>query len=132
MNLSWIDFTRFYSLSQHQIASRKVQLMLEEDRALNIPAKQKMERQQSVVREHDEEYQAALKRAVDLDIPLAYSPTPTYGTFDNTEGENSGKSTEERPPFPSKRKESWEGFVKRLFREDSSGQIVFKNPSSPN
>lgn len=108
--------------------------MMEEDRVMDIPVKQRMERQESVVREHNEEYQAALKRAVDLDIPLAYSP-PTYGTFDDTEGENSGKSTEECPSFSSsakRRRESWEGFVKRLFHVDASGQMVFKNSNAAN
>lgn len=103
------------------------QLMLERDKTMDIPVSQRMERQESVVREHDEEYKAALQRAVDLDIPLAYPPT--YGTFDEAEAESSGRSSEEPPSLSSrKRKESWDGFVKRLFHVNDSGQMVFRIP----
>lgn len=103
------------------------QLMLERDKTMDIPVSQRMERQVSIVREHDEEYKAALQRAVDLDIPLAYPPT--YGTFDEVEVEaqSSGTSSEEAPSLSSRRrKESWDGFVKRLFHVNESGQMVFK------
>ena len=68
--------------------------MLEKDGMMLIPAKQKMERQQSLAREHVEEYKAALQRAVALDIPQAYSPS-SYGTFhEMEEAEFSGRSSE--------------------------------------
>ncbi|KAF8027052.1 hypothetical protein BT93_E0081 [Corymbia citriodora subsp. variegata] len=104
---------------------RALDLMLERDKTMDIPVSQRMERQVSIVREHDEEYKAALQRAVDLDIPLAYPPT--YGTFDEVEAESSGRSSEEPPlSSSSRRKESWDGFVKRLFHVNDSGQMVFK------
>lgn len=106
-------------------SQRALDVMLERDKTMDIPVSQRMERQVSVVREHDEEYKAALQRAVDLDIPLAYPPT--YGTFDEVEAESSERSREEPPLLSSsERKESWDGFVRRLFHVNDSGQMVFK------
>lgn len=106
-------------------SQRALDVMLERDKSMDIPVSQRMERQVSVVREHDEEYKAALQRAVDLDIPLAYPPT--YGTFDEVEAESSERSREEPPLLSSsERKESWDGFVRRLFHVNDSGQMVFK------
>lgn len=95
---------------------------------MEIPVKQRMERQASLAREHSQEYKAALQRAVALDIPQAYSPSE-YGTFQEMEGENSGRSSEDISSVSFKRrKESWDGFVGRLFDVDESGQMVFKKP----
>lgn len=101
--------------------------MLEKDQVMEIPAQQKMERQVSIVREHSEEYKAALQRAVALDIPHAYSSSP-YGTFHEIDvGESSGRSSREDSSITSKkRKESWDDFVERLFDVDETGQMVFK------
>ncbi|KAK6920129.1 Fungal lipase-like domain [Dillenia turbinata] len=72
-------------------SQRALNLMLERDRVMDIPPKQKMLRQQSVAREHSKEYKAALQRAVALEISQAYSPS-TYGTFyDLEEGVNSSR-----------------------------------------
>ncbi|XP_022724391.1 uncharacterized protein LOC111281068 [Durio zibethinus] len=57
------------------------QLMLEKDRIMESPAKQRMERQETLAREHSEEYKAAFQRAATLSVPRAYSPS-SYGTFD--------------------------------------------------
>ncbi|XWS48454.1 hypothetical protein CRYUN_Cryun13aG0078400 [Craigia yunnanensis] len=66
--------------------------MLEKDRIMEIPAKQRMERRVTLAREHSDEYKAALQRPVTLSVPHAYSPSQ-YGTFDESEdGENSYKS----------------------------------------
>ncbi|KAI6707636.1 hypothetical protein NL676_010598 [Syzygium grande] len=106
-------------------SQRAFDLMLERDKTMDIPVSQRMERQESVVREHNEEYKAALQRAIDLDIPLAYPPT--YGTFDEVEAESSSRSSEEPPLMSSRnRRERWDGFVKRLFHVNDSGQMVFK------
>lgn len=103
--------------------------MLEKDQIMAIPSKQRMERQESLAREHSVEYKAALQRAVALDIPLSYSPPSQYGTFH--EGETSDKSSEQTSFLSSKkRKESWNEFVGRLFDVDESGQMVFKKPVS--
>lgn len=107
-------------------------LMLEKDQITEIPAKQRMERLESVAREHTEEYKAALKRAAALDIPQAYSPS-AYGTFSEMGegeggGENSGRLSEEQVPILSsrRRRESWNELVGRLFHRDDSGQMVLR------
>ncbi|CAL9007167.1 unnamed protein product [Prunus brigantina] len=110
-------------------AQKAFDLMLEEDRTMEVPAKQRMERRKSLVREHSLEYKAALRRAIALDIHHAYSDS-AYGTFTFTEteeGENSGRSNGETPcESLKKRTESWDDFVERLFDVDESGDMVFK------
>lgn len=98
---------------------------------MQIPAKQKMERQESLAREHSEEHKAAMRRAVALDIPQAYTPL-SYGTFhEMEEAEFSGRSSEEVTELSSrKRRESWDEFVERLFEVDESGHMVFKKSVS--
>nr|POE84214.1 hypothetical protein CFP56_72577 [Quercus suber] len=106
-------------------SQRALDLMREKDKIMAIPIKQRMKRQESLAREHSQEYKAALQRAIALDIPEAFSPH-TYGTFHEMEGgENSGKSNEEILSS-DRRRESWDGFVERLFDEDDSGHMVFK------
>ncbi|KAL8495260.1 hypothetical protein ACS0TY_019419 [Phlomoides rotata] len=64
--------------------------LLEKERVMDVPPVQRMQRQESLAK-HMEEYRAAIKRAVDLDIPHAYSPS--YGTFQEFEkGQNSSAS----------------------------------------
>ncbi|XVE58521.1 hypothetical protein DITRI_Ditri04bG0176000 [Diplodiscus trichospermus] len=110
-------------------ATRAMDLMLEKDRIMEIPAKQRMERQETLVREHREEYKAALQRAVTLSVPHAFSPSH-YGTFDESEdGENSHKSTGESSvgsSGKSKNKESWNELIERLFDKDESGHMLLK------
>ena len=105
--------------------------MLEKDGIMQVPTKQKMERQESIARDHSEEYKAALQRAAALDIPLVYSPS-SYGTFhEMEEAEFSGRSNEEVSELSSrKRRESWDEFVERLFEVDESGHMVFKKSAS--
>ncbi|KAK9273963.1 hypothetical protein L1049_018775 [Liquidambar formosana] len=108
-------------------SQRALDLMLERDRIMEIPAEQRMERQESLVREHSQEYKAALQRAVALDVPQAYSPS-SYGTFHEIEeGDNSGRLSREMSFASSKkRRESWDEFVERLFDTDESGHMVLK------
>ncbi|KAG6649860.1 uncharacterized protein LOC122313939 isoform X2 [Carya illinoinensis] len=112
-------------------AQRALDLMLEKDRITEIPEKQRMERQKTLVREHTEEYKAALQRAVTLDVPHAFSPKQ-YGTFDVPEegehsesdrsiGESSLGSSEK-----SRKKESWNEITERLLDKEESGHIVIK------
>ncbi|XP_043713188.1 uncharacterized protein LOC122661742 isoform X2 [Telopea speciosissima] len=107
-------------------AQKALDLLLERDRIIEIPTKQRMERQETIAREHSEEYKAALKRAVTLAVPHAFSPSP-YGTFDeqenssSTSGEASLETSEK-----SKRKESWDDLSERLFDKDESGHMVLK------
>ncbi|KAL5572841.1 hypothetical protein UlMin_022438 [Ulmus minor] len=104
-------------------------LMLEKEHIMEIPAKQRMERQVSLVRDHSEEYRAALQRAIALDIPHAHSSSP-YGTFhfhEVEEGQNSGSSGEETAKLSFKKwRKNWDNFIERLFDVDESGDMVFK------
>lgn len=68
-----------------------VQTLLESEQVMDIPVAQRMERQASLAKEHKEEYQAAIERAIALDVPLACSPS--YGTFQEMDkGENSTRT----------------------------------------
>lgn len=104
-------------------------LMMERDRIMDVPAKQRMERKESLDREHSQEYEAALRRAIALDIPHAYSSS-SYGTFtliETEQVENSGRSSGGSPSEPLKnRSESWDDFVERLFDVDESGNMMIK------
>lgn len=89
--------------------------MLERDQSMDIPAQQRMVRKASLAKEHMQEHQAALQRAVALDVPRAYSPS-SYGTFRELEqGENSGKSRRFSFTLSKTGKESW---------DDLAGQIL--------
>ncbi|KAF9687821.1 hypothetical protein SADUNF_Sadunf02G0133000 [Salix dunnii] len=112
-------------------SQRAVDLMLEKDRIMEIPAQQRMQRQECLAREHSEEYEAALRRAVALNIPqAAYSPS--YGTFAEVEeGESSGRSSGAGSLLSLKRmREHWDNFIDRLFNVDESGRMVFKKSST--
>ncbi|KAG6749508.1 hypothetical protein NC652_032853 [Populus alba x Populus x berolinensis] len=113
-------------------SQRALDLMLGKDRIMEIPAQQRMQRQESLAREHNEEYEAALRRAVALEIPrAAYSPS--YGTFAEVEkGEGSGSSSGARSSLLSfkRMKERWDNFIERLFDVDESGRMVFKKSST--
>ncbi|KAK7389963.1 hypothetical protein VNO78_25260 [Psophocarpus tetragonolobus] len=107
-------------------------LMREKEEHMEIPREQRMQRQESIAREHSEEYHAALERAVALDIPQAYSPS-TYGTFHQIDaaGEDSARSSAQASSFSHKKPtQSWKEFVGRLFDVDDSGHMVFKKTSS--
>ncbi|KAI3508309.1 hypothetical protein L1887_23315 [Cichorium endivia] len=107
-------------------AKRALDLMLEEDPIMEIPAKQKMERQQTLAKEHGEEYAAALQRAVKLAVPHAVLPSQ-YGTFqDSSDGEvSSGESSRKHMVGGS-----WDELIESLFDKDESGRMVFKKPHS--
>ncbi|MCL7051482.1 hypothetical protein MKW94_002593 [Papaver nudicaule] len=85
-------------------AERALKLMSEKDKFMEIPAKQKMERQETLAREHTQEHRAALQRAITLAVPHAFAPSP-YGTFGDGEGsssfasgnKNSGLSMKDKP-----------------------------------
>ncbi|EEF50522.1 uncharacterized protein LOC8261872 [Ricinus communis] len=106
-------------------------LMLEKDHIMGIPIEQRMEREESIAREHSEEYEAALQRAIALDIPQAYPSSP-YGTFhEMAEGETSGSSRGGISLLSFRKlKEHWDDFIDRLFEVDESGRMVFKKQVS--
>ncbi|XP_057952866.1 uncharacterized protein LOC131146974 [Malania oleifera] len=115
-------------------AQRALDLMLEKDKITEIPPKQRMERQETLAREHSEEYKAALQRAVTLAVLHAYSPS-LYGTFYQQEGEISSRSSGESSIGSSKKnkkEESWEELIERLFDKDDSGHLVLKKSHSDN
>lgn len=101
--------------------------MLEKDQHTKIPPEQKMVRQESLAREHSEEYRAALQRAVALDIPRAYSPS-SYGTFHEIDVEEDSEKSSGKGSSLShkKRSESWNEFVEHMFDVDDTGHMVFK------
>ncbi|PON51727.1 Mono-/di-acylglycerol lipase [Parasponia andersonii] len=107
-------------------ARRALELVSEKDHIMEIPAKQRMERQETLAKEKSEEYKAALQRAVTLAVPHAYSPSQ-YGTFDD-EGGSSAGSTPGESSFDSSRKtkgkETWDELIERLFDKDDSGHIT--------
>ncbi|KAH1068117.1 hypothetical protein GYH30_005890 [Glycine max] len=109
---------------------RALDIMRDNDEHMEIPAEQRMERHESIAREHSEEYHAALQRAVALDIPQAYSPS-SYGTFHQIDvGEDSGRSSALGSSlFHKKRTQSWNEFIGRLFDVDDAGHMVFKKTS---
>ncbi|CAA0834353.1 alpha/beta-Hydrolases superfamily protein [Striga hermonthica] len=109
-------------------AERALELMQEKDDTLEIPAKQRMERQESLAKEHVEEYRAALRRAVTLAVPHAFSPSK-YGTFDETDDEDSqhsGGDCSIGSSAHNKRCENWDEIIERLFERDESGNMVLK------
>ncbi|XP_031743495.1 uncharacterized protein LOC101223172 isoform X2 [Cucumis sativus] len=108
-------------------SQKALDIMMENDKALEIPVQQRMQRQASVERGHGEEYKAALERAAALEIPDENLPL-SYGTFSELEeGENSSQSIKDISVASStKQRDSWDKFIKRFFDEDQSGRMVFK------
>lgn len=101
--------------------------MLEKDNTMEVPAKQIMERQETMAR-HSHEYKAALQRAKTLHVPHAFNPPSQYGTFDD-EGEESSRKSEAEFSVSSTNKsadESWDVLIERLFDTDEHGKMVFK------
>ncbi|CAL5209542.1 unnamed protein product [Lathyrus oleraceus] len=108
-------------------AQRALNLMLEKDNTMEVPAKQIMERQETMAR-HSHEYKAALQRAKTLHVPHAFNPPSQYGTFDD-EGEESSRKSEAEFSVSSTNKsadESWDVLIERLFDTDEHGKMVFK------
>ncbi|XP_075488268.1 uncharacterized protein LOC142527375 isoform X1 [Primulina tabacum] len=76
-----------------QESQRALGSMQEVEPIMGIPAAQKMERQASLAKEHQEEHRAAIERAISLEVPQAYSAS--YGTFQEPElGENSSSNAD--------------------------------------
>lgn len=103
--------------------------MSEKDKFMEIPAKQKMERQETLAREHTQEHKAALQRAITLAVPHAFAPSP-YGTFDDDDGGSSSSARSGNKSSGSSKKnkprESWDELIERLFEKDVSGHMQLK------
>ncbi|KAJ0966673.1 hypothetical protein J5N97_023590 [Dioscorea zingiberensis] len=108
-------------------AQRAHDLLLEKEHTMEIPPKQRMERQKTLAREHSAEHKAALQRAVTLAVPDAYSPSD-YGTFD---GNSSGSAEASPLSSGTRHRMSWNELIEKLFEKDESGHMVLrKAPSS--
>ncbi|KAK6117622.1 hypothetical protein DH2020_048637 [Rehmannia glutinosa] len=115
-------------------AQSAVELMRDKDHMLEIPAKQKMERQKTIAKEHRDEHKAALHKAVTLAVPHAFSPFE-YGTFDekdddDDESKNSIGDSSTGSTTKDKSKEDWDELIERLFERDESGHMVVKKTLS--
>ncbi|KAL3814838.1 hypothetical protein ACJIZ3_016106 [Penstemon smallii] len=74
-----------------QESQKALDSMLEKERVMSMEVAQRIERQETIAKEHMEELKAALKRAVTLDVPqIEYSPS--YGTFQDTERDENSSS----------------------------------------
>lgn len=96
---------------------------------MQIPVEQKIVRQKSIVEDHDDEYRAAIMKAAALQIPM--SPSPSYGTFHDTEeGESSAAATSVWSFKGMRRK--WNQFIDGQFPvdDDDSEHIIFKKEES--
>lgn len=102
--------------------------MREKDNAMEVPARQIMERQETLTR-HSQEYKAALQRAKTLDVPHANTPPSQYGTFDE-EGEESSRRSEAEFSLGSTNRstvdETWDELIERLLDKDEHGHKVLK------
>ncbi|CAA7399057.1 unnamed protein product [Spirodela intermedia] len=87
-------------------SQKALDLMLEEESgaAMEIPPAQRIERQETIVRDHKDEQRAALRRAVTLDVPHAVSPS-AYGTFDGAHAAAAA---------PGSEKMSWQELIRRV------------------
>ncbi|KAG6530223.1 uncharacterized protein LOC122043105 [Zingiber officinale] len=108
-------------------AQNALELMLQEDKIMEIPPKQRMERQQTLAKDHSEEHKAALRRAVTLSVPDAFSPT-AYGTFDDKASDATDDSTS--LSTKSRLKMSWHELVERILDKDDSGHRVLRRSAS--
>ncbi|KAL6601518.1 hypothetical protein ACP70R_044738 [Stipagrostis hirtigluma subsp. patula] len=113
-------------------AQKALDLMLEEEDAMEVPSEQKMERNETLQREHVEEHKAALRRAVTLSVPDARAPSQ-YGTFDDDGGGVRHRYQPERsesfPPVGARQRTSWNDLIERVFDRDEDGQIVLRSSS---
>jgi len=94
---------------------------VENEETMEAPEVQRMGDEITVTRAHDEEQQAALRRAVALGVADVNVPS-TYGTFD----ENPTSEADEASPLlsDSGRRRAWDEWISRIFEKDDSGQMV--------
>lgn len=103
-------------------AQRALDLLLESEKTMQAPAVERMSSEITVTRDHDEEQQEALRRAIMLGVADVNMPS-TYGTFN----ENPTSEPAEASPLLSdsgRRRAVWEEWIARIFEKDESGQMV--------
>lgn len=92
-----------------------------------MPSEQRMERNETLQREHVEEHRAALRRAVTLSVPDARGPSP-YGTFDDVgQHHHQPERGENFPPPGPRQRMSWNDLIERVFDKDEDGHIVLRS-----
>lgn len=117
-------------------AQKALNLMLEEEDTVAVPSEQRMERSETLQREHVEEHKAALRRAVTLSVPDARAPSQ-YGTFDDYGRQQhphhpqQPERSESFPPAGTRQRMSWNDLIERVFDKDEDGQIVLRSSVSP-
>ncbi|XP_062199098.1 uncharacterized protein LOC133901676 [Phragmites australis] len=107
-------------------AQKALDLMLEEEDRMEVPSEQRMERNETLQREHVEEHRAALRRAVTLSVPDARAPSP-YGTF--SDKQHQPERSESFPPAGGRQRMSWNDLIEQVFDRDEDGQIVLRGSS---
>jgi len=126
----WVQvscFSDFFFPCLLRDSTADVQLMLEEEDTLAVPSEQRMERNETLQKEHVEEHRAALRRAVTLSVPDARSPSP-YGTFDDVgQHHHQPERSESFPPAGPRQRMSWNDLIERVFDKDEDGQIVLRS-----
>uniref|UniRef100_A0A0D6R2P0 Fungal lipase-like domain-containing protein n=1 Tax=Araucaria cunninghamii TaxID=56994 RepID=A0A0D6R2P0_ARACU len=111
-------------------SQKALDLMIERERAMEIPSEQKMQRQETLVKEHAQEYKAALERAVTLRVPDGFSTSDVQSdmAFDGNDDEAVGLLDEHREKISEeheigessfgrkeqKEKGKWNELLKRL------------------
>ncbi|CAL9776199.1 unnamed protein product [Musa acuminata subsp. burmannicoides] len=105
-------------------AQKALDLMLEKERLMVIPPKPRMERQKTIDREHSEEHEAALRRAVIMAVPDAYLPS-TYGTF-NDESTGGAGELHSAPSSSETHSSKLAEWIKQVFEKDESGEMVLR------
>lgn len=88
---------------------------------MRAPEVQRMSDEITVTRDHDEEQQEALRRAITLGVADVKMPS-AYGTFD----ENPTSEAAEAPLLSDsgRRRAVWDEWIARIFEKDESGQMV--------
>ncbi|KAK6121707.1 hypothetical protein DH2020_044575 [Rehmannia glutinosa] len=125
---------KIYRSAQSSLVLCSHSLMRDKDHMLEIPAKQKMERQKTIAKETQRRAQGALHRVITLAVPHAFSPFE-YGTFDekdddDDESKNSIGDSSTGSTTKDKSKEDWDELIERLFERDESGHMVVKKTLS--
>ncbi|GAB2271700.1 hypothetical protein Dimus_006532 [Dionaea muscipula] len=128
------DHAIIWILREAQVA---LDLMVERDKTMEIPAAQRMEREHVLSREHNQEHKAALERAAALDVSRTQSYPHSYGTFNKMEetgmlvSRSPGEAAASSCSSSKRWKDSWGELIKRLFDTDESGHMVLKSPQTP-
>ncbi|KAJ7533873.1 hypothetical protein O6H91_13G068600 [Diphasiastrum complanatum] len=116
-------------------ARTALEIMAEQEDALQIPESQKMARLQTQKKEHNEVHHAALERMQTLNIPNASTTSDNLGdekehTYKGNDGHESmstfaesGESVQEDNNDEQRSKLEWEALVNQLFEKGENGRV---------